>query len=63
MNATWFLIVGIAIGIAVGITIGLLLRSAQATNNQKIIDQAREAFNSQAAASFKSLLDGPPSRL
>jgi len=55
MNATWFLIVGIAIGIAVGITIGLLLRSAQATNNQKIIDQAREAFNSQAAASFKSL--------
>ncbi|MCE5193088.1 DNA recombination protein RmuC [bacterium] len=55
MNATWFLVVGIAIGIAVGIAIGLLLRRAQATNNQKIIEQAREAFSNQAAASFKSL--------
>jgi len=55
MNASSLLIIGIAIGVVIGITIGLLLRHAQATNNQKTIDQAREAFSSQAAASFKSL--------
>jgi DNA recombination protein RmuC len=55
MNAPSFLIIGIAIGVVIGITIGWLLRHAQATNNQKTIDQAREAFSSQAAASFKSL--------
>ena len=55
MNAWSFLIIGIAIGVVIGIAIGLLLRHAQATNNQKTIDQAREAFSSQAAASFKSL--------
>lgn len=55
MNASSFLIIGIVIGVVIGITIGLLLRHAQATNNQKIIDQAREVFSSQAAVSFKSL--------
>jgi DNA recombination protein RmuC len=56
MDSTSFLILGIAIGVVVGIAVGLLLRREQATNGQKMIDQAREALSSQAVTSFMDAL-------
>jgi len=56
MDSTSFLILGIAIGVVVGIAVGLLLRRGQATNGQKMIDQAREALSSQAVTSFMDAL-------